>query len=75
MIHELVLASTRPEASGFIVSGIKGIFTLIGAILGAIICGFLAAYKGRSVLIWAILGFFFSIITFIVLLILPKKSD
>jgi MFS family permease len=75
VIHELALASTRPEASGFIVSGIKGIFALIGAILGAIICGFLAAYKRRSVLLWAILGLIFSLLSIIVLLILPKKSD
>jgi hypothetical protein len=75
MLHSVVLASqSHLVASGFIISGIKGIFTLIGEIIGAILCGFIAAYKGRSVLLWAILGFFFSILTLIVVLILPKKN-
>ena len=75
MIHELVSAApAHVEASGFILSGVKGIFTLIGAIIGAILCGLIAAYKNRSVLLWAILGFFFSILTLIVILILPKKK-
>ncbi len=76
MIHELLLAhSDHIQASGVIVSGIKGIFVFIGAVLGAIICGFLAAYKNRSVLLWAILGFFFSLLSIIVLLILPKNKN
>jgi hypothetical protein len=75
VIHDLVAAGPQHvEASGFILSGIKGIFTLIGAIIGAILCGFVAAHKNRSVLLWAILGFFFSILTLIVILILPKNK-
>ena len=39
MIHAMLVDSTsHVEASGFILSGIKGIFTVIGAVPGAILC-------------------------------------
>jgi hypothetical protein len=56
-------------------SGIVGIgYGLIVGIIFAVICGFVATRKGRNAALFAVLGFFFSIITLIVLLILPSKS-
>jgi sugar phosphate permease len=71
---EIFTSSEHLEAAGFILSGIKGIFYLLGAIIAAILCGVIAKSKGYSALLFAILGFFFSIITLIVVLVLPKKS-
>ena len=63
MLHELVLAAqSQPEAAGFILRGIKGIFVGIGSIIAAILSGVIAATKGRNPFGWAILGLFFSII-------------
>ena len=56
-------------------SCIKGIFVAIGSIIAAIICGVVAAMKGRSFLGWGILGLFFSIITLIVIIVIPSKKS
>jgi Na+/melibiose symporter-like transporter len=75
MLHELVLAAqSQPEAAGFILSGIKGIFVAIGSIIAAIVCGVIASMKGRNPLGWGVLGLFFSILTLIVVIILPSKK-
>jgi hypothetical protein len=75
MLHELVLAAqSQPEAAGFILSGIKGIFVAIGSVIAAIVCAVIAATKGRSALGWGILGLFFSIFTLIVVAIIPSKK-
>ena len=75
MIHDLVLAaSQQPEAAGFILRGIKGIFVAIGSVVAAIICAVVAATKGRSALGWGLLGLFFSIITLIVVIVIPSKK-
>jgi hypothetical protein len=74
MLHGLVLAAQdNPQAAGLILRGIKGIFVLIGGFIAAIICGVIAATKGRSALGWGILGFFFSILTLIVIIVIPSK--
>ena len=74
MLHGLVLAAQdNPQAAGLILRGIKGIFVLIGSFIAAIICGVIAATKGRSALGWGILGFFFSILTLIIVIIIPSK--
>jgi hypothetical protein len=76
MLHNLVLAGPDSiEAAGFILRGIKGIFALIGGLIAAIICGLIAAAKGRSAIGWGILGFFFSIITLIVVIVIPSKKS
>jgi hypothetical protein len=76
MLHEMVLAAqTNPEAAGFILRGIKGIFVLIGSVIAAIICGAVAAAKGRNPFGWGILGLFFSILTLIVVLVIPSKKS
>jgi hypothetical protein len=76
MLHTVVLAaSDNVEAAGFIVRGIKGIFVAIGSIIAAIICGVIAATKGRSAIGWGILGLFFSILTLIVVIVIPSKKS
>jgi hypothetical protein len=75
MVHELVLAAqSQPEAAGFILRGIKGMFVAIGSIIAAVVCGVIAAMKGRNPLGWGILGLFFSILTLIVVIIVPSKK-
>ena len=74
MLQQLLASSDQQVlAAGFILSGIKGIFVLIGGIIAAIICGLIAKTKGYSALLFAVLGFFFSIITLIVVLVIPRK--
>jgi Na+/melibiose symporter-like transporter len=76
MLHTVVLAaSVDVEAAGFILRGIKGIFVAIGSIIAAIVCGVIAATKGRSALGWGILGLFFSILTLIVVIVIPRKKS
>lgn len=76
MLHGLVLAAAdNPQAAGFILNGIKGIFVAIGSIIAAIVCAVVAGIKGRNPLGWGILGLFFSILTLIVIVIIPSKTD
>jgi Na+/melibiose symporter-like transporter len=76
MLHDVVLAATQnPEAAGFILRGIKGIFVAIGSIIAAIVCAVIAAAKGRSAIGWGLLGLFFSIITLIVVIVIPSKKS
>lgn len=76
MIHDLMLAvHTQPEAAGFILRGIKGIFVAIGSVIAAVICAVIAGTKGRSAIGWGILGLFFSIITLIVVIVIPRKNN
>lgn len=63
------------EASHFILHGIRAVFVAIGSIIAAVICAAIAAAKGRSALLYGVLGLFFSIITLIVVLILPSRRD
>jgi Na+/melibiose symporter-like transporter len=74
MLHSVILAASDPLATGFILKGIKGIFYLIGGFIAAVICGVVAAMKGRNPLGWGLLGFFFSIITLIVVIVIPSKK-
>ncbi len=74
MLHSLVLASSDPVAAGLILRGIKGIFVAIGSVLAAVICAIIAATKGRNPLGWGILGLFFSIVTLIVVIVIPSKK-
>jgi hypothetical protein len=74
-MHELVLAAqSNPEAAGFILRGIKGIFVAIGSVIAAVICAVVASMKGRSAIIWGLLGLFFSILTLIVVIVIPSKK-
>ena len=75
MLHSVLLATSENyEAAGFILRGIKGIFVAIGSVIAAIICGIVAATKGRSAIGWGLLGLFFSILTLIVVIVIPSKK-
>lgn len=76
MVHELVIAlQSQPEAAGFILRGIKGIFVAIGSVIAAVICAVIAGTKGRNPLGWGLLGLFFSILTLIVVIVIPSKKS
>jgi hypothetical protein len=76
MLHAMLLAAQdNPQAAGFILKGIKGIFVLIGGFIAAIICAVIAGTKGRNPLGWGLLGFFFSILTLIVIIVIPSKKS
>lgn len=76
MLHQIVLAAySQPEAAGLIGGTIKFIFYAIGSIIAAIICAAIAAMKGRNPFGWGILGLFFSILTLIVVIVIPSKKD
>jgi hypothetical protein len=47
----------------------------IGSIVAAIVCGLVAAMKGRNPLGWGILGLFFSILTLTVIIVIPSKRS
>ena len=75
MLHQMVLAvQSQPQAAGLILRGIKAIFVAIGSVIAAIVCGVIAAVKGRNPLGWGILGLFFSILTLIVIIFIPSKK-
>jgi Na+/melibiose symporter-like transporter len=76
MLHGLVLAAQdNPQAAGLILKGIKGIVVAIGSIIAAIVCALVAGMKGRNPFGWGILGLFFSIITLIVVIVIPSKKS
>jgi hypothetical protein len=53
------------------------VWWLIGVLVSlgfAWLCGSIAAGKNRSSVIYGVLGFFFSIITLIVVLVLPSRE-
>ena len=76
MLHTVVLAAQyNVEAAGLILRGIKGIFVAIGSIIAAIVCAVIAGTKGRNALGWGILGLFFSILTLIVVIVIPSKKS
>lgn len=62
--HELAVGV---GSNGTVLGGV------IGGIIFAIICNRIAAAKNRGVVLWTILGFFFSLIATIVIAILPRK--
>ena len=75
MLHGLVLAAQdNPQAAGLILRGIKGIFVAIGSIIAAIVCAVIAGMKGRNPFGWGLLGLFFSILTLIVIIVIPSKK-
>jgi len=74
MWHSVLLAAQdNPQAAGLILKGIKGIFVAIGSVIAAIVCGVIAAIKGRNPIGWGILGLFFSILTLIIIIVIPSK--
>ncbi len=63
------------DAAGFILRGIKGIFVIVGSVIAAVLCAIIAAAKGRSAVLYGVLGLFFSILTLIVILVLPSRRN
>jgi hypothetical protein len=51
------------------------IWALVSACLFAAACYFVAKAKGRSILMWTILGFFFSWIPLLIVAIMPHKES
>jgi Na+/melibiose symporter-like transporter len=75
MLHGVVLAAQEnPQAAGFILRGIRAILVGIGSVIAAIVSAIIAGTKGRNPLGWGILGLFFSILTLIVLIVIPSKK-
>jgi len=53
MWHSVLLAAQdNPQAAGLILKGIKGIFVAIGSVIAAVVCGVIAAIKGRNPIGW-----------------------
>jgi hypothetical protein len=50
------------------------VLSLVIAIIFAYICHRIAVGKGRGPILWAVLGFFFTLIALIIIAILPRKS-
>lgn len=73
MLHTLVATDVHVEAAGLILGGLKGILVAIGSIIAAALCALIAAAKGRSPLLFGVLGLFFSIITLVVVILIPRK--
>jgi hypothetical protein len=70
----MLVASQMIEAAGTHFNG--GYFygvSVVLALVFAFVCAAIAGRKGRSRLLWGILGFFFHIITLIVIALLPSK--
>ena len=55
-------------------SSINPSIFLIGGVVMAVICGFVAQSKGRSVALWVVLGFVFGLIALIILAFLKKQQ-
>ena len=66
----IALAQTDTSSS----SGFNaGIFVVFGVIF-AIACGLIANSKGRSPLLWGVLGFCFGLIPLIIILVMKRKT-
>jgi hypothetical protein len=75
MLQGLVLAAQdNPQAAGFILRGVRAIIVGIGSVIAAIVSAIIAGTKGRNPLGWGILGLFFSILTLIVVIVIPSKK-
>lgn len=77
MSHLLLFATPdqHVEAAHFVLRGIKAVFVFIGSIIAAILCAIIAKAKGRSAILFGVLGLFFSILTLIVVLVIPSRRN
>jgi peptidoglycan/LPS O-acetylase OafA/YrhL len=62
-------AQTTTTSSSF-----KPAYFLIAGVVMAAICGWIASTKGRSVVLWAVLGFCFGLIALIIIAVLKKQQ-
>ncbi len=75
MLQQILASSDQHLlAAGVIIGGVKAIFVAIGSIIAAVICAMVAKTKGYSALLFGVLGLLFSIITLIVVLVIPRKD-
>jgi ABC-type uncharacterized transport system permease subunit len=74
MLHETALLAQTTFQAGMVGGTIKFVFVSIGSIIAAIVCAVIAGMKHRNPLGWGILGLFFSIITLIVIILMPSKK-
>ena len=74
MLHETALVAQTTLQAGMVGGTIKFVFVSIGSIIAAIVCAVVAAVKGRNPIGWGILGLFFSILTLIVIIVIPSKK-
>jgi len=49
-------------------------FGVVASIIIALSCGYMAYLKGRGKFLWGILGFFFTLVILIIVMLLPRKS-
>jgi len=71
--HLLAAPEQHLQAAGFILRGIRGVLAIIGSVIAGVICALVAKSKGYSAVLFGILGLIFSIITLIVVLVIPRK--
>ncbi|HXS23020.1 MAG TPA: hypothetical protein VN719_02235 [Gemmatimonadales bacterium] len=74
MFYETALLAQTTLQAGIVGGSIKFVFVSIGSIIAAIVCAIIAGMKGRNPLGWGILGLFFSILTLIVIIVMPSKK-
>lgn len=55
-------------------SGVSTGLGVVGSIIIAISCGYMAYLKGRGRWLWGILGLFFTLLILIIVMLLPRKS-
>jgi hypothetical protein len=70
-------ARVEPMTSVLAAGGISTFGSLIGfiiAILIAYACASIARSKGRSPVVWGILGFFFTLIALVIIVLLPRRN-
>jgi hypothetical protein len=72
-LHQLAVYHYDAKAAHFVLHGIKAVFVFFGSIIAAIVCGVIAKIKGRTAIGWGLLGLFFSILTLIVVIVIPRK--
>ncbi len=75
MPQSLLAAPPHVLAAGLLRSGFRAVLLLliIGEFIVAIICALVARMKGYSAVLFAVLGFLFSIIALIVVLLIPRR--
>ena len=71
--HLLAAPEQHLQAAGFILRGIRGVLAIIGSVIAGVICALVAKSKGYSAVLFGILGLIFSIVTLIVVLVIPRK--
>ena len=67
-------AAVREGSVMLAINTASSLISLVIGIVFAVVCSRIAVGKGRGPILWAILGFFFSLISLIIILVLPRKN-